>query len=319
MTRIEVPGARAATPRSASHPSYGRRASACPACGCRVRHPLFAPGGYRYVECPGCGLAHLDPLPTDDEARANFPDGYFAGAIPGGYDDYLADEMLHRANARERLALLEQRGARAPGRLLDVGCAHGFFLDEACRAGWRGEGVEVSAGAAEFARTRLGLDVTDDLAGVAAHQPGAFDVVTIFQVLEHVGSPAEMLGLARRCLRPSGTLVIETWDRSSLVARALRSHWQDVAPPSVIWLFDRHSLGLLLGTAGFGAGEMHHTAKRVSMRFVASLLDDHGGAFGPIGRAIRRSPLRERSFRYRLGDLVTVVATPAREAAAGAA
>lgn len=319
MSLTESHQSRATAAETSRHPSRAHRARPCQACGCRVRHALFDTNGYRYVECPGCGLAHLDPAPTEDEARANFPDGYFTGAIPGGYDDYLADEPLHRENARLRLELLDDTGTRPPGRLLDVGCAHGFFLDEARDAGWRVQGVEVCPGPAATARDRFGLDVAAELGDVSAHHPGTFDTVTLFQVLEHVASPVDVLRSAHACLRSSGALVVETWDRSSPVARVMRSHWQDVAPPSVVWLFDRTSLALLLESAGFRVTEMRHAAKRVSVRFVGSLLDDHGGALAPIGRAIRRSPLRDRSFLYRFGDLVTVVARPAQEAAAGAA
>jgi SAM-dependent methyltransferase len=269
---------------------------------------LFEVGDYRYVECPGCGLAHLDPAPLEREARAIFDESYFTGGVSGGYDDYTADEALHRENARLRLALLDSLGIVAPGHLLDVGCAHGFFLDEARGSGWSVRGVDVSSTAAAYASTCFGLDVASDFK--LAQRDDPYDVVTLFQVLEHVASPLEMLEQARGSLAERGTLMIETWDRGSMIPRLMRSQWQVVAPPSVVWLWDRCSLALLLASAGFRVASAHRTAKRVSLRFVTSLLDHHRGPIGCMCRLVEGTPLCERSFRYHLGDLITITAVP---------
>jgi SAM-dependent methyltransferase len=282
----------------------------CLGCGYRDRVPLFDLGQYRYVECRRCGLAHLDPMPCEREAQSYFEDSYFNGGVAGGYDDYIADEALHRQNAHLRLKLLTELGTAPPGQLLDVGCAHGFFLDHARASGWTVRGVEVSPVAATNARTHFGLDVVPTLTDAVGEHPGEHDVVTFFQVLEHVASPLDALSQARACLRPDGLLVIETWDRGSAIARVLGSRWQEVAPPSVGWLWNRDTLRLLLATAGFSLTDTRRTSKRVSFRFVASLLDDRGCVSASAARLIRHSPLRSRSFAYRFGDLITVVATP---------
>ncbi len=283
---------------------------ACIACGCEVRRPLYRKDGYVYVACPGCGLAHLDPVPTDAEARAIFDYGYFTGRLVGGYDDYEADEPLHRRNSSARLDLIErERGGRG-GTLLDVGCAFGFFLDEARARGWKVDGVEVSPLVADAARRRFVLNVVPELAEVAAARPATYDVVTVFQVLEHVSRPDDVLRLVGRCLRPGGTIVIETWDRASLVARASGRHWHEVAPPSVVWLFNRASLPPLLRRAGLEDVRVMPGAKLVSLRFAGSLLDSPGqqSPLAVLGRVLRSRPLRDRAVRYRLGDLLTVVA-----------
>jgi SAM-dependent methyltransferase len=280
----------------------------CPACGCRIRRRLFAVGGYRYVECPGCGLAHLDPVPLEHEVRAIFDESYFTGGLSGGYDDYTADEGLHRENARLRLDMLDNVGIVPPGRLLDVGCAHGFFLDEARGSGWGVRGVDVSSTAASYASTCFGLDVASDLTVASRDDP--YDVVTFFQVLEHVASPLEVLEQARDSLAERGTLMIETWDRGSMIPRLMRSQWQVVAPPSVVWLWDRCSLAFLLASAGFRITSARRSAKRVSLRFVTSLLDQNRGPLGCICRLVEGTPLCERSFRYHLGDLITITAAP---------
>jgi SAM-dependent methyltransferase len=311
VTDQPASGQPASGQRVTGGPVTGVAPTACIACGCELRRPLHTKDGFVYVACRGCGLAHLDPVPTEEGARALFDYGYFTGRMVGGYDDYVADEQLHRRNAASRLGLIERERRGRTGALLDVGCAFGFFLDEARSRGWRVDGVEVSPLVAAEARRRFVLNVVPELADVAVERPGSYDVVSLFQVLEHVSRPDEVLRLARRCLRPGGTAVIETWDRRSLLARATGRYWHEVEPPSVIWLFDRGSLPLLLGRAGLDTVRLAPTAKLVSLRFAGSLLDPPGrrAPLAAVGRLLQRRPLRDRVVSYRLGDLLTAVST----------
>jgi SAM-dependent methyltransferase len=262
----------------------------CAVCGGDLEE-LFAKRGFDFGECRRCGHAQLDPLPTPDEAADRFGPGYFEGDVVGGYDDYDADAALHRRNARARL----RRLGRPPGRLLDVGCASGYFLDEARRAGWAVEGVDVSPAACQRA-ARLGLPVQRELEAVIEAEPGRFDAITMFQVLEHTVDPATLLATAAEGLRPGGSIVLETWDRDSLVARTLGPAWQEVAPPTVLHLFGRRSLASALRLAGLQLRDVRRSAKWVSAGFVASLLR---------GARRRRGPLGRLPVPYVLDDLVT--------------
>lgn len=300
--RPDVPGGPTGATQSAT--GAPAEAEACPSCGSRTRVPSYEKDGYRYLACR-CGLVHLEHLPDDAGARSGFDDAYFTGGVVGGYDDYEADEALHRRNAALRLRDLERLRGRAGGRLLDVGCAFGYFLDEARARGWKVEGVEVSPRVAAVARDRFLVNVVPDLDEMARESPGAFDVVTVYQVLEHIADPAEALTLVRRCLVDGGTLVVETWDRRSTIARLMGSHWQEVAPPTVLWLWDRAALTNIMERAGFTVRDVRRSAKYVSARFAASLLDGRPGPLGAAGRFLARPGVRDRAVRYSLGDLVT--------------
>jgi SAM-dependent methyltransferase len=287
-------------------------ATECVACGCRVSEHLFDVGEFTYVVCPGCGLAHLDPRPEAGELAACFDESYFTGGQVGGYDDYERDEALHRRNARSRIERIERPdgGLRDASRrrLLDVGCAHGYVIDAARDAGWDAEGVEISPVLVQRLRER-GIRVTEDIARVALDRPGVFDVVTAYQVLEHVADPSVFLRDALRCLRPGGTLVVEMWDRSSLVARVGGRHWHVVVPPSVAWLHSRGPVELMLARADATVVSYERVPKWVSLGLVASLLDAplRARPIAQVGRALGRLPAAWR-VRYPLHDLVEVVA-----------
>ncbi|MGH7556824.1 MAG: class I SAM-dependent methyltransferase [Gemmatimonadota bacterium] len=281
----------------------------CIACGEKATRPLFEKAGHSYVACTGCGLGRLDPLPSGDGLEALFGDGYFTGSVTGGYDDYAGDEALHRDNARDRLALLERHGARPPGSFLDIGCAHGFLLAEARDSGWNVAGVEVAAGARAHAAKRFRLEVWSDLDPL----PGEprFDAIGLYQVLEHLARPDLALEAARAAIRSGGRLAIETWDRSSRVAQLLDHRWQQVSPPTVVWLFERRSLELLLDRHGWVIRWYGATRKRVTVRQVTRLLEAEVPHLArPLRIVLEKPRLRRLSLRYGLGDLVTAIAEP---------
>ena len=278
--------------------------STCPLCD--ATGPKSGPrqGDWRYALCATCGTAWLDPLPSDEELSGIYTRAYFEGGIAGGYGDYAADEELHRRNAKARLALIAGQGSEA-GRILDIGCALGFFVHEAQQAGWEAVGVERSQWSAERAREAFSLRVVPSMDELLVAEGESFDVVSFFQVLEHMRDPVAALRQAHALLRPGGLLVVETWDRSSAVARLMGSAWQQVNPPSVLHLFDRGSLDRLCTRCGFEPGRIGATSKQVSVGFVTGLLADSYGFMRPIHGLVGRGALGRMGFGYRLGDLIT--------------
>jgi len=278
---------------------------------CQSSHstPWLRRGGWSYRHCGACSAVWLDPLPAEGWADGFYDRGYFAGGGRGGYDDYLAGETQHRINARARLAIAQRFGAAAPALWVDFGCAVGFTLDEARRAGFTVLGVELSSWAREVARERLGLPVHPTLAEAQREISGQAAVVSMFQVLEHLPDPLAALEQVHACMRPGGLLLIETWDRGSLVARMFGRYWQQITPPSVLWLLDRESLASMLERAGFRVTAVLRTSKRLSLGWGLGLLAEKlPRSLAAPFRFLERSRISSLGVSYRLGDLVTIVA-----------
>jgi SAM-dependent methyltransferase len=248
------------------------------------------------VRCCGCGLvsARADGAPLH-----LYEEHYYKGLV---YSDYLADRPAIRRNAARALEELE---ALAPGRrLLDVGCAAGFFLEVARERGWTVEGVEVSDYAADQAR-RLGLKV---FRGSLLELPDAeprFDVVTMWDVIEHLERPDRALAKVRRMLEPGGVVAISTGDFASLARRLSGRHWRLFADPTHLFFFDRRTLDALLERSGFRIASLSNRGKWVGLSMLIKQLPL------PLGarlRALLERWARDRFVYVNAGDVTTVLA-----------
>lgn len=221
-------------------------APACCICGGRSVTLHTKSNGFRIVRCREDGLLFASPRPTD--LSPYYDERYYKGAMSCLYSDYdsfanssLAGEWNTRLEELERL-----RGG--PGHLLDVGCATGQFLAQAAQRGWGGAGVELSAWAAAQARTRAGVTVyekglpNDDLPSAT------FDVVTLWDCIEHLSAPGKALEDIHRVLRPGGLLMLST---GAVPHRDPRVESQWYQPPWHLYYFADETIRHLLATRGF--------------------------------------------------------------------
>jgi SAM-dependent methyltransferase len=230
-----------------------------------------------------------------------------AGETRGqGYADYLGEEPNHRANARARVRLLERYVAS--GRLLDVGCAAGFFLDEARQTGWDVEGVEVAAGMVAHARG-LGLTVHEaPFAGVEL-EPGSFDAITRWDYIELSLDPAGDLRGASTLLRPGGFLLVSTGDARSAVARLSGRRWHLLTPRHHNFFFTRRSLGEAFRAAGLEVELMTYPSSLYSVHYLLYKLQTvwDSPRLERLAGRVGRTRLGSRAIPINLRDIVTVV------------
>ena len=162
--------------------------------------------GYAVHRCNACGAVFSDL--TAQRAAHLYDAEYFTeefgpyfSALFGDADDTpLREHFTGYLDALERVV--------PAGRVLDVGCAAGLFLDVARGRGWQIQGVEISEHAAAVARERRGIDViVGDVMDVSL-PAGHFDAVTMLDVLEHIIDPGRLLDRARTLVRPRGALML---------------------------------------------------------------------------------------------------------------
>lgn len=221
--------------------------SLCPVCGHDINQPWGNKNKYELVRCNSCGLIFVSPLPSETPAIYN--ENYFSGGDGHGYVDYDRDKEPMRQAFELYLEHIEKALGRK-GRLLDVGAATGYFLAIAKSRGWEVAGVEISDHAAALGRAK-GFNIQTGILENLNLQEQSFDVITLFDVVEHLRDPKATLLEAGRLLKPGGLLVVTTPDSGSVWARVLRSHWHLVVPPEHLVLFSRRNFGVLLKRTGF--------------------------------------------------------------------
>jgi SAM-dependent methyltransferase len=217
---------------------------------CRVCGARAAPdSSYRELglyRCPSCSFLFA-PAPNEHELQKLYGDEYFDDYAEG--EPYEEDEVQRRYEARIRVALLERH--LGGGRLLEIGAAAGYFLDEARKAGFDCVGIEPAPGVAARARERFGLDV---IAGFIekADLPGrGFDAACAWHVVEHLAEPLPALSRVRGWLRPGGYLLIEVPNVESVYARRKGPGWLKLDPDHHLGHYGPRPLARLLERSGF--------------------------------------------------------------------
>jgi SAM-dependent methyltransferase len=221
----------------------------CILCNGRHTKRVLVKGSWSIVKCEGCGLVSVSGHHAIGKAKLKdlYDKNYFTGET---YNNYI-DEYVERARLfNSKFSLLKRHLPRL-GRLLDVGAATGFFLDVARRNGYEVFGIEISEFASAYAREHLNLNVITGQIENARFPSEYFDIITMWDVLEHLPNPVQALQHARRLLKPSGILVIETLDVNCLNARILRGRWPLYTPPLHLFYFSKTTLGLILSRTGF--------------------------------------------------------------------
>ncbi len=210
----------------------------CNLCGAATLVPEFS----RYRICRSCRLVQADGAPSDSELAR-----YYTESFEVNRNNYM--QAITRRGNRE-VAWLERFVPN--GKMLEVGCSWGKFMDVARDRGWKVAGVELSEKSSAWARSELQLDVftgkLEDSPFIGSH---AFDLVVSWHVIEHVPDPLAFLRACRSCLRPGGYLVLKTPNVASLVARLNRGAWSWANPVTHLVLFSPKTLKNALEKSGF--------------------------------------------------------------------
>jgi 2-polyprenyl-3-methyl-5-hydroxy-6-metoxy-1,4-benzoquinol methylase len=226
--------------------------AACPICRETGRRSVCVKFDLPIASCRGCGLVLADPRLPESELMRRYAQPEFVAeclvSMRASADAFDIDRV--RRHFHIPLELLGDP-PRPGARLLDVGCGPGLFIRAAAERGWAGEGVEVSAGLAAYARNIAGVPVREETIESAALSDGAYDAVVLLDVLEHVREPGAVLEKAARILRPGGKLIVGTPDFRSLSRLILGRNWAVLSPAEHLFYFTAPTLARILEGAGF--------------------------------------------------------------------
>jgi 2-polyprenyl-3-methyl-5-hydroxy-6-metoxy-1,4-benzoquinol methylase len=226
--------------------STSSAAATCIVCGAVGQALPLYPG---ILRCGTCGYVFADMRLTDEELFALYNERFFTGAE---FSDYAADERFFRKNFQLRYKELKRFiDPKRHKHLLEIGSAYGFFLDEVRHEFASVQGIDITDAGVRAARERFGLDVVQ--ADFLAHDYGAqkFDVVCMWDTIEHLRAPHLYLKKVAQHTQPGALLAVTTADVESLNARLRSERWRMIHPPTHLHYFSAATLTRLLDRHGF--------------------------------------------------------------------
>jgi SAM-dependent methyltransferase len=287
-----------------SHARLGLDLMRCPVCGGPTRR-LFVHRDHWIRACEVCRHQAAEIVRGENHVATTYNDRYFEGGA-AGYQDYLSEAGILIAHGR-RYGRLITNYMKA-GRVLDVGAAAGFVLKGYIQSGWCGEGIEPNCRMAEYANTRLGVQVTiGSLEDFRTDM--AFDLVSMIQVIAHFIDPRSALKVADSVTRPGGCWLVETWNRESLTARLFGKHWHEYSPPSVLHWFSPEGLSQLAAEFNFREVARGRPSKWINGGHAKSLLRhklDESRMSRPFARLVSLIP-DGLSLPYPAEDLFWII------------
>ena len=255
-----------------------------------------------YFICKSCALIFQHPLPTS-ESMVTWADAEYAS---GAYHDYVAARPMKMRHFEQRFDDLG--GAVTSGRLLDVGCSCGYFMEVAAARGFEVHGVEFSssaiAAAAPEIRARIFQGKLEDMP-----DKGQFDIVSAFDLIEHVQDPRAFLRRCAGLLKPGGVILISTPDTDHFLRFLMGSRWPMLQPMQHLSLFSRRALAGALRAEGFEGVSVRTCYKTLSVDYLINQIRSLNPVLSRILGTVTRAfppPILQKYRRLNIGEILAV-------------
>lgn len=253
-------------------------------------------------ECLDCGLMYLTPRPDAGEIEKYYPTDYVSYPLAIEDEKSWFRRMDRRYWLYKRCKQINKR-VKSPGRILDIGCATGLFLNEMKQTGWEAFGIEISKYAANYAKERFNIPIYIGDLNQAGYQSAFFDVVTMWDVLEHVSDPINVLSEIARIIKPGGLLLLSLPNLASWERRLFGKYWAGWDIPRHFHLFPGQTLNRYLSGQGFQMQEVisnrvHHMSLVNNVEFWLTDCEKPDFVIKAVRKFIRSFFVRLISFPF---------------------
>ena len=201
---------------------------------------------FQIYSCDTCGLRFTNPRPNDDELA-----GYYDSSAYISHSNEsttLVDRLYKIARTftlRRKRKLIEQLSPNK--RLLDIGCGTGHFIDYCKQHGWQVNGVEPNESARRQAEDKTKIIIQEDLADVV---DGAFEVITLWHVLEHLPDLGQTMNRLKSLLAPGGVIIIAVPNFEAYEATVFKAYWAAYDVPRHLYHFNQNAIKHLANKHG---------------------------------------------------------------------
>ena len=281
--------------------SEGGLYEACPVCGSTDLKNKYAVKGYTLAECSACTAVFV---------REKLSVDYLAGIYQQQEGNrFYEEDNKDCLNYYNGLVRKEVEAAKpGKGRILDIGCSSGLFLE--LMEGWERHGIEVSEEFGAAAKARIGENIFIGTFEQYPAKENYFDVITLFDVFDHFLDPAENLRRCRGMLKPGGLIVIKVHNISCLFAKLAGPGFYAIVPPVHLFYFNRKSLQQILEKNGFTflKHEFIGHLMRLATVFFRLCKENKASVLYRLYEFFSRRPFKDLKVRKNLHDIITVFA-----------
>jgi 2-polyprenyl-3-methyl-5-hydroxy-6-metoxy-1,4-benzoquinol methylase len=272
----------------------------CPLCSGPELTILWHVNVYSIARCGTCSLVFVKNKVTTDELIA-----HYASFEDDSYGEGNVDCLNHYYLA---LGSLIRKRFPQPGKILDVGCSRGWFLDT--MTDWECHGNEITQHYGMTAREKHGDRISIGPFEDYPMHEGYFDVITLQDVFDHIRDPLPMLEKCHRLLRPGGLIAIKVHNISCLYARVTGKRFYAIIPPSHLFYYDKRTLALTLEKSGFQVTDSKFIGHLFKVKTIFLRLSQGNAdtVYHRIFRALDGTGLGEIKFNKNLHDIVTMLA-----------
>jgi 2-polyprenyl-3-methyl-5-hydroxy-6-metoxy-1,4-benzoquinol methylase len=253
---------------------------------------------HQLVACAHCGLQYVSP-----RLRAE--------SVLSGYTGGTDEQFVSQASGREItfgrcLDMIERVWRRAPGRLLDIGTGGGSFPYVASKRGWKVDGCEPNRWLCEWALENYGLPIRPGTVFDQKYAGNSFDVVTLWDVLEHTPDPKTEVRETHRLLKEDGLLVVNYPDIGSWIARLMGRSWVFLLDVH-LYYFTRATIRKLLEDAGFAIVQVRPHFQRLALGYILHRATPYAGLPARVAeRIVRVLGIAEWRVPYWMGQTLVV-------------
>ena len=268
---------------------------------------LFIKYGFEVARCRRCGFTLLNFDPNEQFIKNYYSEDFFND--PGtkhGFSDYEAENENLKKTFKERIDILKKY--KPAGRLLDIGCATGTFMEVASQ-NWDVFGVEISEYASQKAQEK-GLKV---LQGDLVNSPYAdqkFDIITMWDTLEHLNHPTQVLQTLKKMTNTGSIIAATTGDVGSLASILTGKYWHLFNIPQHLSYFDKKSASSLFNKAGFKVMQISYPSVNFSLDYLLFRLMTFYRirALKSLYQLLKRRNLLNANFKVNLFDIMFIIA-----------
>ena len=251
------------------------------------------------VHCEECHLEFVNPLPTVEEMQKHYQKEMTGNELESGlHSNYILERQTRIKSFSKlynsRLSVIESLYS-GKGNLLDIGCGAGFFLNCAKERGWNCHGLEILPEYIKFAHENFALDNIrlESLDESLSYGANTFDVITLWDLIEHLRNPLDCLKRIHYSMKPGGLLVM--WTPNVKNAVFLKENWVGYKTLQHFYFFSRNSLNQMLEKAGFKIVHLETNKSR------KGLLNQKG--FNSYDNSAKPNTIMEKFLRSAKRDL----------------